>query len=134
VMREFPFLETAEMAGFRWSDMGRKYKTRFFNEVVRIYYVGEGGSLSSRDRKIKKPLMGALRNAGVLNEDLDWFRYDPVAFLKNAVHYGRFSLLAGRGLREQREALNPGLARTLWALALPAAWLVSRRDLLRGRG
>jgi glycosyltransferase involved in cell wall biosynthesis len=133
VMREFPFVETEEMSGFRWSDMGRKYKTRFFNEVVRIYYVGEGGSLSSRDRKIRKPLMGALRNAGVLNEDLDFFRYDPFAFMKNAVHFGRFSLLAGLSLRRQREALKPGLARILWILFLPAAWLVSRRDLLRGR-
>jgi glycosyltransferase involved in cell wall biosynthesis len=134
VMREFPFVETAEMSGFRWSDIGRKYKTRFFNEVVRIYYVGEGGSLSSRDRKIRKPLMGALRNAGVLNDDLDWFHCDPVAFIKNAVHYGRFSLLAGWSLRDQRAKLKPGLARLLWVLALPAAWLVSRRDLFRGRG
>jgi len=133
VMREYPFAETAEMSGFRWGDMGRKYKTRFFNEVVRVYYVGEGGSLSSRDKKIKRPLMGAQRNAGVLNEDLDYFRFDPFAFLKNAVHYGRFSFLAGRSLAEQREALNPGLARILWILALPAAALIALRDRIRAR-
>ena len=134
VMREFPFVETKEMAGFRWSDMGRKYKTRFFNEVVRIYYVGEGGSLSSRDRKIKKPLMGALRNAGVLNEDLDWFRYAPLSFFRNAVHYARFSFLAGRSVREQGAGINAGLARALWALALPAGYLVALRDRARASG
>jgi len=132
VMREFPFAETKEMSGFRWSDIGRKYKTRFFNEVVRIYYVGEGGSLSSRDRKIKKPLMGALRNAGVLNEDLDYFRYDPLAFYRNAIHYARFSFLAGKGVCEQVSLLKPWLARVLWFLALPAGRLVSIGDMLRG--
>lgn len=132
VMREFPFLETEEMSGFRWSDIGRKYRTRFFNEVVRIYYTGEGGSLSSRDKRIKRPLMGARRNAGTLNEDLDYFRYDPTAFLKNAVHYARFSFLAGRGLREQRSGLKQGLARALWVVALPFGWLVSLRDRARG--
>lgn len=131
VMREFPFVETAEMAGFRWSDIGRKYKTRFFNEVVRIYYVGEGNSLSSRDRRVKRPLMGALRNAGTLNDDLDYFRYDPLAFYRNAVHYARFSFLADRGPREQREGLKPGLARTLWALALPIGYAVAVRDRFR---
>lgn len=134
VMREFPFVETKEMSGFRWSDMGRKYKTRFFNEVVRIYYVGEGGSLSSRDRRIKRPLMGARRNAATLNEDLDYFHYAPFAFFKNAVHFVRFSYLVGLSLSAQREMLHTGLARLLWLLAMPVGWLVSLRDRMRGSG
>ena len=40
-------------------------------------------------------------------------------FLRFAVHYGRFSLHAGRSFGTQYRELHNGLARTLWVLGLP---------------
>jgi hypothetical protein len=55
----------------------------------------------------------------VLNEDIDKFSYSPKDFLRFAVHYGRFSLHAGRSFGTQYRELHNGLARTLWVLGLP---------------
>ncbi|WP_053764832.1 glycosyltransferase family 2 protein [Leptospirillum ferriphilum] len=104
-----------------WYAIGRKYKTRYINQKLRTYYM-ETAQKSDQAAyfPVKKVAPGiSYLHRTVLNEDIDKFSYSPKDFLRFAVHYGRFSLHAGRSFGTQYRELNNGLARTLWFLGLP---------------
>lgn len=136
VLRRFPFPAPAERTylpeGLLWNRIGRHYRTRFVNERLRIYWI-EGASLVHGAAPARNALGGHLQHRAVLDEERDYFRAAPLAFLRSAVHYARFSFHLGLGLRAQAGRLASGPARALWGLALPLGWLVYRRDRWRDR-
>ena len=136
VLKEYPFPEpgmrTYVPESIVWSQMARKYKTRFVNEELRIYWM-EGPSLVHGQRPAENAEGGRLQHQAVLNSELDWFWYAPVAFLRSAVHYVRFSLHAGVRVMEQARSLRPFLARILWTAALPLGYVVFVLDRHRAK-
>lgn len=94
VLKEFPF---PEPIGIRfvpestvWKAISRKYKTRYVNELLRIYWRNEVGSLSfNRFRNASSYIES---HKMVLNEYLDWFWVSPQSFLSSAVNVVRYSL------------------------------------------
>ena len=137
VMRRFPFPELNHRAlpqGIVWSAIARHYKTRYVNEITRVYWLPEPGSdcITAGGIAVSGAAGYAYWHETILNGELDWFRYAPLYFLRSAAHFSRFSFHSGTGLAAQYKKLSP-TARLLWLAALPAgaaAWL---RDKIKNR-
>ena len=111
-----------------WRQIARRYRTRYVNEPLRVYWQDQPPGLS-------RPVVGWTNAPGRvveaedrLNNDLAWLRVVPLSFLREAVAYVCSSLHANRPLRRQWQPLRPA-ARLLWAAGLPAGvafYLVQR--------
>lgn len=141
VLRRFPFPE--DIPGFVpeslvWRAMSRAgYRTRFLNQVFRVYYEstsGSGDTLTSSSRATG----GAPHAQGLwlLAHDtvvkcLPWFRYRPQEFLAAAARYTRFALHVrrnGQKLPEGRR-LSGVWSRLLVALMWPVGVALYLRDI-----
>ncbi len=133
VLKEFPFPvregEHHVPPSTVWRAIARHYRTRYVNEVLRIYYIAERpDQLSALGSRIRLAKELAIWYRRVLEQELDWFAVAPVRFVASAVNYVRFSLHAGSGLgRAIRSVKTPG-ARVLAALAVPVGVAVYLRD------
>ncbi|GAB2897055.1 glycosyltransferase family 2 protein [Uliginosibacterium flavum] len=135
VLRQFPFpqdLPGHVPEGVAWGAIGARYKTLFVNEVVRVYF-------HSRDSIMVTGVQDARRNAAgqacwarqVLSQELGWFRFAPLWFVRMAVNWARFSL-HDRAARGVILAWPQGFAaRALCALCFPAGALLAWRDRRR---
>lgn len=118
-----------------WYAIGRKYKTRYINQKLRTYY-NEPAQKSDQAAHfpVKKVAPGiTYLHRSVLNEDIDKFTYSPKDFLRFAVHYGRFSLHAGRSIGTQYRDLKNTLAKLLWVLGLPLGMGLYLKDQVNVR-
>jgi len=132
VLRAHPFPEDVRGSyvpeSVVWNRIGRHYRTRFVDEPLRVYRSTADESLTRPADPSRHADPNYRFNLATLTEDLDYFRFAPATFLRAAVHLVRFGLHAGRGLSRQRGDLPRGLARGLWALAVPLGWAAYRRD------
>ena len=141
VMREFPFpVPRQRMShvpeGIIWSQISRRYKTRYVNEPLRIYYSGHEsltsvGNLGSSARAYR------MWNRFVLEQHLDFMKYDPVEFLRHAANLCRFSLHLGESAIRQIWTLNSRLAKVLCLVVLPIGvvkFVADRRSTKRRAG
>jgi glycosyltransferase involved in cell wall biosynthesis len=132
VLREFPFpiLDGDPVyvpERIVWAAIARRYKTRYVNEALRIYHVGEGADTISR-AAVRHARGLALRHRLALDRELDWFSRAPVTFMRSAVHYVRFSLHERCGVRETVRRLETRGARILVVLAWPLGVATHARD------
>lgn len=133
VLREFPFPFVEDKTycpeGLVWTAIARRYKTRYVNEPLRIYYTEERtDQITAHGNGVKHARGMAAWHRCILNDHFGWFRTAPLEFGRSAVHYVRFSLHTGGGLAgtlRQVEALGP---RLLVLLALPVGVAVYLRD------
>jgi len=134
VMRHFPFPEVQHRAlpeGVVWSAIARRYKTRYINEALRIYWIEpKAKSMTSGKFAVTGAVGYAYWHASILNNEMDWFRFAPLDFLKSAAHFSRFSFHAGDSISTQFKTLKP-FARILWIIMLPFGVLAFLRDKLK---
>jgi glycosyltransferase involved in cell wall biosynthesis len=131
ILKEFPFPEMLQRTYFPesiiWFRISGTYLTRFFNEELRIYYIDEPsmvhGNTASKNAKGSQ-----LEHMEVLNEYIGYLRYQPLEFLRSAVHYSRFSFLLKMRIHSQLSKLNNLPAKILWVCAVPFGFLISRLD------
>ena len=139
IMREFPFPVPQQRLshvpeGIVWSRISRKYKTRFVNEPLRVYYSGHE-SLTNVSNLRSVAYASRMRNRVVLEEHLDYLRHDPIEFIRHAANFSRFSFHLGESAIGQILVLDNPLAKVLCLVALPLAagkFLVDRRETERG--
>jgi glycosyltransferase involved in cell wall biosynthesis len=131
VLRQFPFPVQEGMKyvpeGIVWGRIARRYKTRFINETLRIYAGDAGNQLTKRTPREAAFLR--IYYAEVMSNELDFFIDDPWSFVKIAVHYVRFSFLAGDGVCSQLWRLKGVGSWLLWLAALMPGAIVAIRDL-----
>jgi glycosyltransferase involved in cell wall biosynthesis len=131
VLRQHAFPEHIQGSyvpeGIVWAQISRRFKTRFVNEVLRIYYT-DGPSLMRGGTPARNAAGGRLAELMTLNADLDYFRYAPLEFCRVAARYVRLSLHAGTGLHEQWGQIANAPGRALWLLALPVGLAVYAQD------
>jgi len=131
VLREFPF---PRVEGLRyipesivWCAIGKRYKTRYVNEVLLINYRDEGNNNLSNT----SPAAGAkgfvIRDTAALSNDLDLFFMNPTAFLRRAANVTRFALHAHIGWAVLR-MLKTWRARGLTAVMAPVGLLMYLKD------
>jgi glycosyltransferase involved in cell wall biosynthesis len=130
VLQNFPFPDSYRglvPEGVVWSAIASKYKTRFINEMLHVYWSDENADsdqLTKESNPFKYAAGLALWHQSILNHDIVWLRFAPEQFLRSAVHYVRFSSHMGKNIFEQVRNLNNLAARTLWAIALPFGLLI----------
>lgn len=131
ILRNYPFPEDQKKTyipeDIIWNKIARKYKTRFVNERLRIYWI-EGPSLVHEQHPEKNAAGGVLQHCDVLNNDFKWFRFSPLAFALSAIHYSRFSFHAGINLHTQFASLTNYTAKTLWVVMFPVGFFVYMND------
>ncbi len=109
-----------------WHQIARKYKTRFVNEALRTYFTDHVSMMNERPSKMAFGLKTYYLS--VLNDEIQWFRFDPMKFLRLAVHYVRFSFHAGDSAIRQLTKIKTRLGKLLWLIAFPLGSLVYIKD------
>lgn len=137
VLREHPFPEDVPRGylpeGVVWSRIARSYRTRFVNEMLRIYYTDQPSLMRGSSIRYHAA-SGRLADLMVLNEHLDYFRYAPAMFCRSAAQYARLSAHARVGLAQQFTDIGTRLGRVLWCAACPVGLAVYLRDVARAGG
>lgn len=98
--------------GIIWDQINEKYGTWYTNEVVRVYYVGEGGNLTARKTKRRHFAPACYR--------LKWNLMHPDRYrnsLKDLVRYSLFYFLSDKRFRSHNGYLE-GISRYRPALIL----------------
>jgi len=131
ILRQHPFPEnhrgTYLPECLVWNAIARRFKTRYVNEMLRIYWV-DAPSLVHRQHPRKHAVGGRLQHLAALNQEIQWFGSAPAAFLRSAVHYVRFSFHTRASLWSQWQALDSLLAKVLWLAMLPLGYAVFVKD------
>ncbi|HVB44080.1 MAG TPA: glycosyltransferase family A protein [Streptosporangiaceae bacterium] len=130
-LRDHPFPAGQGFEAVVWRSIGRRYRTRYVNDVFRVYRTSGAGHLSQVPFALCAD-SAASYCADMLNEDTRWLRHAPAAFLKGAALYTRGKLHQRVPVHAHTTGLHSWPARTLWAVALPLGWLLYRRDLRHG--
>ncbi len=132
VLMQFPFPVAPNVKfiseGLVWFALSRRFKTRFVNEVLRIYYLndGTGDHLSSLSPEV---MFGrALFHKYVLNELVDWLYRSPVNLFRSAINFSRYSIGIGKGPYSQFKELRTVAARILLTMSLPMGFAMSLKD------
>jgi glycosyltransferase involved in cell wall biosynthesis len=117
--------------GIIWDSIARRYRTRYVNEALRVYWRDQPEALS-RPRRRTEPNVGLHVGYQVLlDEDLGWLPYAPFDFYLEAARYVRTGLHCRIPPLEQRRRLRRPAGRWLWAAALPAGIFMFAADHLR---
>lgn len=141
VLRKFPFpggIRGHVPEGVIWSGIAARYKTRFVNDVLRIYHdehdsitqssAAAGGARSNADGH-------ALWTREVLCNEWRWFLHRPGWFLKMAANYTRFHLHLRKvqpGKHWSLSGFVPRLLATLmWPVGALSYWLDLQRDRIK---
>ena len=134
VLGQFPFptdlRKTCLPESVVWNAIARHYKTRFINEVLRVYWI-EGDSLIHGQPTWKNAQGGAAKHRRILNTELDWFKRAPLEFARSAVHYTRFSGHLRISVKCQLTGLERPLAKLLWLVMFPVGYYVYMCDRKR---
>ena len=130
VLRQFPFPEVKKTyipEGMIWLEIAKTYKTRFVNEVFRIYYINDDktGATITKKRALGSNAQGRLHYyVWLLNNNLQYFGHSPTGFLKAAVMLPIVAQRSGHSFRSALKQLETFQAKTLVCLALPCTLLL----------
>ncbi|MBC8331161.1 MAG: glycosyltransferase family 2 protein [Anaerolineae bacterium] len=133
VLREFPFPNLAVPylpEGIVLSQIAEKYKIRYINIPLRVYYVE---TEYERIMNINPKLLARSHSYWhqfILNREISWFRFAPLHFVRSSIHYSRFSLHDQKQLKTQLNGLHNWLARLLWMITFPLGIVVFWKDRL----
>ena len=133
VLKRFPFPDLPKIGlipeSIVWDAIASRYKKRFINEILRTAVAGPGGLT---EQAKQNPALHAFGRRMYYRENLDnhigWIIYDPVAFLRSAVNYVRFSLHRKVSFGKQWWDLTNWKSKFLYVIALPIGWSVYLRD------
>lgn len=136
VLKEVPFLEVPNVGympeSIVWNRIALRYKKRFVNEALRIFYSAtprpERLTTQIKSNPARHAFGRRLYHCENLNCYIHWLRYDPMDFCKSAVNYVRFSLHLGVPLRKQWHDLTNWKAKALYIAALSAGWIIYQLD------
>jgi len=132
VLKQFPFpiVPGARFVseGVVWFALSRRFKTRFVNEMLRIYHVEDhaGDRMSALSS-------GTIRGRAffhrqVLNNFVDLLSRYPWGLFRSAINFSRYSFGRGKSPGFQFTELRPLRARLLLAASMPIGFLMALRD------
>jgi glycosyltransferase involved in cell wall biosynthesis len=129
VLREFPFPGDGEGLKFFpetviWQSMARKYKTRYIDAPLREYFRDQENALTHK--KTPRFRENTYLWAHRVNNTMDYFWYDPFAFLKAFVGLCRDNIIIGRSFEEIIKIPNRWWKRFLCVFAYPVGWVLSK--------
>mgnify|MGYP004564859943 CR=1 FL=1 len=127
VMREFksPNIEGLHFypENIVYDAIGRKYKERFVEDVVRKYYLDSSDSIiKNKKGRSKENYYLWLHN---VNDVFDYFLYNPIIFVKSFVGLARDGMLSGRGLMNIMKQINTFPKRLLFIIFMPVGMFLA---------
>jgi glycosyltransferase involved in cell wall biosynthesis len=139
IMKEFPSPTMPGQHisdGITWGRIASKYQTRFIDEILRTYYLGDMGKdqLTRQDPTKQSPGIVTTRKY-TINNDIKWLRYAPLYFLKCATQYNRFGFHIHNSIQKQLGEIDSIVGKLLVAVAIPIGWffyLLDRQKLTTG--
>jgi glycosyltransferase involved in cell wall biosynthesis len=121
VLRNFPFPEPEDVRfvpeGVTWNAIGRHYKTRFVNDIVRNYFQGADDQLTQRS--ITNISSVRVFYARMLDADIDYVIYAPWAVCKIGIQGARYSFHQKDSIVTQIGRLDHWCARLVWISVMP---------------
>jgi glycosyltransferase involved in cell wall biosynthesis len=130
VIRRYPFPEIKNThfapEGMVWLEIAKTYKTRYVNEVLRVYYVDDHatGATLTKKRTLNENAPGRLQNyIWILNNDLEYFFNAPIRFLKAAAMLPIVGHASKQSLWRSLRSLNVR-AKALVVMAFPVSALL----------
>jgi glycosyltransferase involved in cell wall biosynthesis len=111
-----------------WLAVSRKFKTRFVNEILRIYHIDDG-AVDHLSILTPSAMYGrAYVHKYVLEELTDWLFRAPGSLFKSAINFSRYSFGLGKGPLAQLQEVHSATSRFLLAISLPLGFVMSLRD------
>jgi glycosyltransferase involved in cell wall biosynthesis len=107
VLKSFPFRQDIPglvPEGTVWNAIAREYRTRFFNEPIRIYAQDVPGLIARKGEVVNasENSAGALYEKKMtLEHDIQYFKYAPVQFFMEGARLTRFWLHCSRKWRQR---------------------------------
>ncbi len=140
LLRGVPFPNTAGShfaENFVWMTLARKYQTRCLNAGLRIFFDDRRSDRLTQERKASAS-PGRFEaayswNAFHLNANADYVSKNKRELFVTIANLERCGLILGRSSRDTAAMLNALRMRILFWLVLPLAYVLYRRDVLRGR-
>lgn len=130
VLKEFPF--PGEGMGLKffpetvvWRAMARKYKTRYIADPLREYFRDQANALTHA--KTPRFRENVFLWAHYVNDVMDYFWHNPMAFIKAFVGLSRDNILLGKSFRQIVAIPNKWWKKLICAVFYPAGWLLSRK-------
>lgn len=119
--------------GIIWKEISRSHKVRFFNDILRIYYVDDGPSLMKAKQS---PYSKVQRNIAVTRDilinDIGFFKFYPSYFLFVGVVMSYYSILSRQFFKQFNSV--PLLSKLMMLVTLPASLVyVAKAKLTYGR-
>lgn len=139
VLRKYPFpvLEGTKFVSENvvWFAVSRKYKTRFVNEKLYIYFTKSSGSADQLTKKTSLQLASGLLILlqYELNNNLDWMRYAPLYFLKSAINYVRYAMHVHEPHRARFGNVTNSFSKVLLVALFPLGLALYVKDILNYR-
>jgi glycosyltransferase involved in cell wall biosynthesis len=123
ILREFPFPEDIKNSwvpeNIVWSEVGRRYKTRFIDVPIRIYYTNEAhGSVVTANRVSRKTNDAGriMYYAYAINHELHYFFDAPILVSKLFIQYIRVSLKEKIPIRSQIKKIKKPVGKAFYFL------------------
>ena len=138
ILKQFPFPEDIPghvPEGGVWSQIALSYKTRFINEVLRIYFQDGVGNVQqvTRTGDPAKYAVGLLYwKRMILSHEIGYFCYQPLDFVLDAARLTRFYMHC-RNKANLNYWPDSSLGKILTSLCLPLGLLWWMRDRLLKR-
>ena len=137
ILRQFPFPETIKNSwmpeNIVWSEVGKRYKTRFIDVPIRIYYTNEahGSVVTSLKTSRKSDDSGRIMYyAYAINNELKYFFNAPILIIKLFIQYIRVSLKEQIPLIIQLNKIKNKTAKFLFICLFPIGFLFYLIDFL----
>jgi len=135
VLKQFPFPAVPEAKFISesvvWFALSRKFKTRFVNEILRIYHIDDGATDHLTILTPTAMRGRAVLHKYVLEELTDWVFRAPRRLFRSAINFSRYSFGLGKGPLSQFKELHSATARLLLAVSLPLGFVMALRDRRR---
>ena len=138
LLHEFPYPEDVSgyvPEGVVWTAIAKRFKTRFVNEVVRVFHIHESNSVTKVGKRNPAQYSEGhtLWARSVIENELVWFFYRPGWFLKMAANYTRFSLHLRQSQPQKDYPVRGWWPLFIVFLVWPLGYLVYRRDVGKAR-
>ena len=126
VLKAFPFPEPEDARfvpeGLIWNAIGRHYKTRFVNDIVRDYFQGADDQLTQRSAASIAPVR--MFYVKILDADIDYLIHAPWTICKIAIQGVRFSFHQKDGMVTQIRRLSQWRTRLVWVMVMPIGFVL----------
>ncbi|WFE68800.1 glycosyltransferase family 2 protein [Thiomicrospira sp. R3] len=103
ILKHYPFpeIEGHVPESVIWTPIAKKYNGVFINKTLRTYYVDECDSITNSGYDKRNAHGAFLLSKMVLENELKYFFYSPLSFIKAAANFTRFRLGVPKTIKEK---------------------------------